>query len=69
LGSGWLQLAKTDVLLLLDDWGMAALDAQTRADLREIIGERAATRRPSLPANCRSSTGMPGSATPRSSLG
>jgi DNA replication protein DnaC len=29
----WLiQLAKTDVLVL-DDWGMTGLDAQTRADL------------------------------------
>lgn len=40
----WLmQLAKTDVLLL-DDWGMAALDSQTRADLLEIIDDRAASR-------------------------
>lgn len=42
-GKWLLQLAKTDVLLL-DDWGMAALDAQTRADLLEIIDDRAATR-------------------------
>lgn len=45
-GSGafgkWLiQLAKTDVLVL-DDWGMGALDAQTRSDLLEIIDDRAA---------------------------
>lgn len=47
-GSGtfgkWLiQLAKVDVLLL-DDWGMGALDAATRSDLLEIIDDRAAQR-------------------------
>ena len=42
-GKWLLQLAKTDVLLL-DDWGMAALDAQTRADLLEIIDDRAASK-------------------------
>jgi len=47
-GSGtfgkWLiQLAKVDVLLL-DDWGMSAVDAQTRSDLLEIIDDRAAQR-------------------------
>lgn len=47
-GSGtfgkWLvQLAKTDVLVL-DDWGMGALDAATRSDLLEIIDDRAAHR-------------------------
>ena len=26
---------------LLDDWGMAAMDSQTRADLLEIIDDRA----------------------------
>ena len=45
-GSGafgkWLiQLAKTDVLLL-DDWGMGAIDSMTRSDLLEIIDDRAA---------------------------
>jgi DNA replication protein DnaC len=40
----WLDtLKKTDVLLL-DDWGMAAMDSQTRADLLEIIDERASQR-------------------------
>ena len=40
----WLeQLKKTDVLLL-DDWGMTAMDAHTRADLLEIIDDRAASR-------------------------
>lgn len=38
-----IQLAKTDVLLL-DDWGMAGIDAQTRADLLEIIDDRAANK-------------------------
>jgi DNA replication protein DnaC len=44
-GSGafgkWLiQLAKIDVLLL-DDWAMGAIDSDTRADLLEIIDDRA----------------------------
>ena len=34
---------KTDVLLL-DDWGMAGIDAQTRADMLEIIDDRAANK-------------------------
>lgn len=47
-GSGafgkWLiQLAKTDVLIL-DDWGMGAIDNSTRSDLLEMIDDRAATR-------------------------
>jgi DNA replication protein DnaC len=40
----WLQaLAKTDVLIL-DDWGLAALDAPTRADLLELVDDRTARR-------------------------
>ena len=40
----WLDaLKKTDVLLL-DDWGMTAMEAHTRADLMEIIDDRAASR-------------------------
>ena len=42
-GKWLLQLAKVDVLLL-DDWGMGALDAATRSDLLEIIDDRAAQR-------------------------
>ena len=47
-GSGvfgkWLiQLAKTDVLVL-DDWGMGAIDSMTRSDLLEIIDDRAANK-------------------------
>jgi DNA replication protein DnaC len=47
-GSGqfgkWLiALAKLDVLIL-DDWGLATLDAQTRADLLEMIDDRAARK-------------------------
>ena len=47
-GSGvfgkWLvQLAKIDVLLL-DDWGMGAIDSATRSDLLEIIDDRAASK-------------------------
>jgi len=38
----WLQtLAKTDVLVL-DDWGVSAVDATMRSDLLEIIDDRAA---------------------------
>ena len=40
----WLQaLARTDVLLL-DDWGLAALDSTARSDLLELIDDRAGTR-------------------------
>lgn len=40
----WLQaLAKTDVLVL-DDWGVSALEPTTRADLMEIIDDRAALK-------------------------
>jgi DNA replication protein DnaC len=42
-GKWLIQLAKTDVLLL-DDWGMAALDAQARSDLLEIIDDRATSK-------------------------
>jgi DNA replication protein DnaC len=47
-GSGafekWLlQLAKTDVLVL-DDWGMGAIDSMTRSDLLEIIANRASSK-------------------------
>ena len=40
----WLAMvARTDVLLL-DVWGLAALDGPTRSDLMEIIDDRAGTR-------------------------
>lgn len=39
-GKWLLQLAKTDVLVL-DDWGMGAIDSMTRSDLLEIIDNRA----------------------------
>jgi DNA replication protein DnaC len=47
-GSGvfgkWLiALAKTDVLVL-DDWGMGAIDSATRSDLLEIIDDRASNK-------------------------
>ena len=42
-GKWLIQLAKTDVLLL-DNWGMAGLDNQARADLLEIIDDRAASK-------------------------
>ena len=42
--SKWLiQLAKTDVLVL-DDWGMTGLDVHTRADLLEMIDDRATSK-------------------------
>jgi DNA replication protein DnaC len=53
-------LKNTDVLLL-DDWGMTAMDASTRADLLEIIDDRANTRATSQsPASYRSSIGTNG---------
>jgi DNA replication protein DnaC len=36
-------LAKTDVLVL-DDWGMGAIDSTTRSDLLEVIDDRAANK-------------------------
>jgi DNA replication protein DnaC len=42
-GKWLLALAKTDVLIL-DDWGLAALEGIARADLMEVIDDRAATR-------------------------
>jgi DNA replication protein DnaC len=42
-GKWLITLAKTDVLLL-DDWGMAGIDSQTRADLLEIIDDRAGNK-------------------------
>ncbi|HET9114042.1 MAG TPA: IS21-like element helper ATPase IstB [Burkholderiales bacterium] len=42
-GKWLLQLAKTDVLVL-DDWGMGAIDSMTRSDLLEIIDDRAANK-------------------------
>ena len=37
-------MPRDDDLRLLDDWGMTAMDAQTRADLLEIIDDRANTK-------------------------
>ena len=37
----WLDTLKNTDVLLLDDWGMSAMDSQTRADLLEIIDDRA----------------------------
>ena len=42
-GKWLIQIAKTDVLLL-DDWGMTGLDVHTRADLLELIDDRAASK-------------------------
>jgi DNA replication protein DnaC len=40
-GNWLIQLAKTEVVIL-DDWAVTSLDASTRADLLEIIDDRAA---------------------------
>ena len=40
----WLDALKNTDVLLLDDWGMAAMDGHTRADLLEIIDDRASHR-------------------------
>ena len=38
-------LGRDDVdVLVLDDWGLAALDGPTRSDLMEVIDDRAGTR-------------------------
>lgn len=42
-GKWLLQLAKTDVLVM-DDWGMGAIDSMTRSDLLEIIDDRAGNK-------------------------
>ena len=42
-GKWLIQLAKTD-MLLFDDWGMVGIDSQTRADMLEIIDDRAANK-------------------------
>lgn len=42
-GKWLIQLAKTEVLVL-DDWGMSGIDAQTRADLLEIIDDRSGSK-------------------------
>jgi DNA replication protein DnaC len=42
-GKWLIQLAKTEILVL-DDWGMAGIDEQTRADLLEIIDDRSACK-------------------------
>ncbi len=40
----WLDTLKNTDVLLLDDWGMTAMDSQTRADLMEIIDDRSSQR-------------------------
>lgn len=40
----WLGALKNTDVLLLDDWGMTAMDASTRADLLKIIDDRASVR-------------------------
>ncbi|RAR56451.1 IstB-like ATP binding protein [Paraburkholderia unamae] len=39
-GKWLLQLAKTDVVVL-NDWGMGAIDSMTRSDLLEVVDDRA----------------------------
>ena len=40
----WLATVARTEVLILDDWGLAALDGPTRSDLLEIIDDRAGTR-------------------------
>jgi DNA replication protein DnaC len=57
----WLDTLKNTDVLVLDDWGMAAMDSQTRGDLLEIIDDRASHRATvQSPASCLSSTGTSG---------
>ena len=57
----WLDTLKNTDVLLLDDWGMAAMDSQTRADLLEIIDDRASHRATiQSPVSYRSSIGTSG---------
>ena len=40
----WLAAVARTEVLVLDDWGLAALDGPTRSDLMEVIDDRAGTR-------------------------
>jgi len=42
--SRWLAAVARTQVLILDDWGMTAMDGPTRSDLMEIIDDRAGTR-------------------------
>ena len=42
--SRWLATVARTEVLVLDDWGMTAMDGPTRSDLMEIIDDRAGTR-------------------------
>ncbi len=42
--SRWLAMVARADVLVLDDWGLAALDGPTRSDLMELIDDRAGTR-------------------------
>ena len=42
--SRWLATVARTEVLILDDWGLAALDGPTRSGLLEIIDDRAGTR-------------------------
>ncbi len=68
-GKWLLQMAKTAVLVL-DDWGMGAIDNMTRSDLLEIIDDRAGNKPTIITSQrgYRSNTGMRGSATPPSPI-
>ena len=37
----WLDVLKNTDVLVLDDWGLVGMDAQTRTDLLEMIDDRA----------------------------
>ena len=42
--SRWLAMVARTEVVILDDWGMTALDGPTRSDLMELIDDRAGTR-------------------------
>ena len=58
----WLDTLKNKDVLLLADWGMTAMDGQTRADLLEII-DTGPVSEPSSPPSFLPSNGTSGSAT------
>ena len=39
----WLDILKNTDVLVLDDWGLVGMDAQTRTDLLEMIDDRCLT--------------------------
>jgi DNA replication protein DnaC len=44
----WLDILKNADVLVLDDWGLVVMDAQTRTDLLEMIDDRAGRKVPAI---------------------